>query len=221
MSEQDYKKNLDSERLSFRQRVAQNASKKTDLTNYPKDYLSKQGNYMKNLILARANSTRNSYQGEKYEDEGQDSDMDMAADAYELLKTPKWKLPFKAAQFGNMLRRKIDDHENSPFIILFIIALITDSAEIIPGGFIVALSLQIIFLFALWGRGRFKKKIFLKILIFCEFIPFLEMLPLNAIVILWIWHQSRKEADEAGKQLEKIERNMKKFKKEQQEAYAQ
>ncbi len=123
---------------------------------------------------------------------------------------PKWKAFIEAVKLAFEYRKKIADYDNSPFIIILLLSVAADFADFLPiAGWVISLFAQPVLIISLWGRGRLKKKIALKIifliLMFLEVIPGIDLLPLNVITTVWIWHQSAKEAGEAKKGLAKLE----------------
>lgn len=111
----------------------------------------------------------------------------------------KWKAPYEAVKLAVKLRKKINDHDNTPFLILMIAAIICDLIEIgaVGMGGIATFSIKLFIFIMLWGRGTWKIKLVFRIMASLDMIPILDFLPLSTIAVIYVWHHITKEATKA------------------------
>jgi hypothetical protein len=128
---------------------------------------------------------------------------------------PKWKAPFAALSLAHTYRKKVKDHDNSPFWVALVFAIILDLLDYldITGGFIVAILKWFWFIPFMFGRGSWKAKLVSRIIVGADSIPFINWLPLCTVAVIYAWRKSAKEARVAKENLKEIEKAHKEYKK--------
>ena len=109
--------------------------------------------------------------------------------------------PVEALKLAHSFRQKVKDHDNSPYIVLILVAVAADFADFL---WIAGVFGKLLLFYFLWGKGTLKVKIILRALLFIDCIPFVGWLPLSTISVLYAWRNSHKEAEEAKEKLEKM-----------------
>lgn len=117
----------------------------------------------------------------------------------------KLKAPIEALKLGFYLRKKLNQHNEAAMTIAFVLAIAIDFVDNIPvAGYIVTLFLKPLLFIILWGRGAWKVKLTCRILLFLEFIPFVNKLPLNTIAVIYVYKKLKKESSEAEDKLKQL-----------------
>jgi len=117
----------------------------------------------------------------------------------------KWKMPVEAFRLAREYRRQINEHKNAPWLIIILVSACVDflGDAIFMGYFI-----KPFLFFALWGKGAWKAKIFIRFLLFMELVPGLNLLPLQTLAAVYAWKHTAQRANEAEKKLAKIKKNI-------------
>lgn len=128
---------------------------------------------------------------------------------------PEWDAIKQGAKMAFKARRAINDGQFSPFIPALAFALaddaIFDPILTIPvvGLTVVLPSLFItIYLFIfLFGRGTWKVRLLVFALQIVDWFPIISLLPMSTVSVLYVYHQAKKKADQAKKELPVIQSN--------------
>lgn len=118
-----------------------------------------------------------------------------------VTKGPKYKAPLEAVKLARSFRKKVKEHNNSPYLIVLLVAIATDFAD---ATWIIGLFCKPFLFYFLWGKGTMKVKITLRALLFLDCIPGISWLPMSTIAVLYAWRRSSKEADHAKKKLRQL-----------------
>jgi hypothetical protein len=140
-----------------------------------------------------------------------------AKTAEKVIRGPKWKAPVEAIKLASYFRKKVDNHENSPYFIVLLVAIAIDIAD---ASWIIGFVCKPFLFWFLWGKGTWKIKWTLRILLFFDCIPFVSWLLLSTISVVVAWRHSSKEAKKAKENLEALG-EIAKTESEMQEDYAE
>jgi len=100
-------------------------------------------------------------------------------------------------------------HETTAFLIAVSIAILKDLLDILQLGIpLLGPFLSLILFYFLWGKGWFlstRVKLIWWILgFFIDNLPFISVLPINTIIVLWAWRIVSKKAKKAENKLENL-----------------
>lgn len=134
---------------------------------------------------------------------------------YQLL-TQRRGLIVKAAQLALEFRTAEAEHRNEVFLFATILALMKDVPDMFTFGISTMLTWAItIFLFIfLWGRGTWAVRIVLALGSLFELIPFVNILPVETLCVLYAWVESTKQAEKDKNDAEEQEKHTENLKKE-------
>lgn len=119
---------------------------------------------------------------------------------------PKYKVPIEAIKLGLTLRKAVKEHDNTAWLIAFALAIGCDCMDIIPiAGWIITWFFRPALFVFLWGKGTWKVKIAYRILLFIDFIPFLNILPLSTACVFYAYIKSKEKKEEAIRVIKVIE----------------
>jgi len=161
----------------------------SEYDNYP-------NNYKNNLVIARARNRKSSKGGTLGTS---------AKSIAKVMEGPKWKAPMEALKLAYKLRKRVKEGENTPFLIALLVAIAIDFAD---ATWFIGLFCKPFLFFFLWGKGTFKIKVTVRILLFIDCIPIISLLPLSTVCVFYAWHHVRKEVKKDKKKLEKIEKEL-------------
>lgn len=111
------------------------------------------------------------------------------------------KAAVEATKLAFSLRKKIAAHDNSAFIVLVGIALLSDFLDL---SLVLGLLFKGILLIALWGKGGWKVKLIGRVILFFDCIPPICWLPLTTISVIYVWWKCVQEVREHKKSLDKL-----------------
>jgi len=113
---------------------------------------------------------------------------------------PTWKIPFETFKLAQEYRKQIDEHKNAPWIIIILVSIWIDFFDFIFIGYF----FKPFLFFALWGKGSWKAKVFIRFLLFFELIPGVNWLPLQTLASVYAWKHTSQRSAEAEKKLEEL-----------------
>ncbi len=117
---------------------------------------------------------------------------------------PRYKAPIKAISLGMDARKSINDFDDTPFFFLFPFAIMIDFIDLIPfAGGVVTWFLKPFLFVALWGKGRWKVKVFRIILLLTDYAPIVNKLPWSTISVLYVYNSFKKDKREAQLKISK------------------
>jgi hypothetical protein len=121
-------------------------------------------------------------------------------------KGSKLTAPLRAISLAMKLRKDVENHEASPWIIAFVIALSCDFVfDLIPiAGWVIALFFKPFLFVFLWGKGTWKVKIVYYLLLMLDFFPIIQILPLSTICVAYAFSHSEKKAKLSAKLLREV-----------------
>lgn len=105
-----------------------------------------------------------------------------------------------AAKLAFTLRKAAGDGSKTAWIVTLVIGIIADICSLT---WILGAIITLILLIVLWGKGRWK----IKVLQLFDLIPFVSLLPLTTISVLWCWHEDNKKRKKKIEKAEKIEKS--------------
>ena len=120
--------------------------------------------------------------------------------AEKALAGPKYKVPLEAIKLAHSFRQKVKEHDNSPYLVIILVAIIIDFAD---ATWFIGLFMKPLLFYFLWGRGTMKVKIAIRSMLFFDMIPPISSLPLSTIAVRYAYNRSRKEAGKAKEELKK------------------
>ncbi|MDH4330715.1 MAG: hypothetical protein OEV93_04150 [Candidatus Moranbacteria bacterium] len=134
------------------------------------------------------------------------------------------KALWESTKLGVLLRKKINDHDNIAFMFILSLSILSDFSDLLPFiGTILSACITVIIVIAMFGRGLWKKKLFIKIILLVllglDCIPIIEILPWTTIGTILAWRASAKEAREAKKELIDVEQKIPDLKAESENDY--
>lgn len=122
---------------------------------------------------------------------------DTADSLKKVIHGPKYKAPIEAAKLAFKLRQTVKKHEDSPWIIAFVMAISCDYIDTIPiAGWIISWFFRPFLFIFLFGKGTWKVKLVYYIILFLDFIPIISMLPLGTTCVFYAWYKSKEKHDE-------------------------
>jgi hypothetical protein len=102
--------------------------------------------------------------------------------------------PVRAVRLGRKMRKAADEGQKSPWLIAFALAIACDCMDFIPiAGWIITLFFRPTLFIFLWGKGTWKIKLVCYGLVFLDFIPIIDMLPLSTISVAYAYKKSREK----------------------------
>lgn len=111
------------------------------------------------------------------------------------------KAALDTAKFAWKLRKDAESGKKTPWLIALAAGIAADIGGVT---WIVGAVITILLLILLWGHGRWK----IKVLQFFDLIPFISILPLTTISVLWCWHDANKKRKKKIKKAEEIEKSV-------------
>jgi len=138
-----------------------------------------------------------------------------------VAKGSKMTAPLEAFSLARKLRKDVENHESSPWIIALVTALSCDFVfDMIPvAGWVIALFFRPFLFIFLWGKGSWKIKLLYYALLLLDFFPIIKYLPLSTACVLYAFIRSKGKAKFATKLLEELKLETKHYLQNIRNAY--
>ena len=113
----------------------------------------------------------------------------------------------KAAKMALEDRQRVKNGDLTPFIFPLALALTKDGLfDIVPVvGKVFSICIAIYIFIFMWGRGKWKVRLVVFILSLLDIIPFVDILPMETMAVLYGYYVARKDAIKAKKHLTFLE----------------
>lgn len=116
--------------------------------------------------------------------------------------------PVRAVRLASKMRKAAESGSQTPWLIAFTLAIACDAMDVIPvAGWIVTFFFRPFLFVFLWGKGTWKIKLVCYGLVFLDFIPVIDMLPLSTISVAYAYAKSRKKLHSQKSNLKTIPQN--------------
>lgn len=130
---------------------------------------------------------------------------DTAQTLQRVVAGPKYKAPVEAITLGFRLRQELKQGEGYVLVIALAFAFAIDFIDLVPvAGWMVNWFFKPALFFMLWGYGTWKLKLTRAVLIIFDLVPFVSVLPMSVVSVVYTYHVIKKREKEARQELEEL-----------------